>query len=223
LVRSPLNREHDRALRRSGTRSEGFTLIEVVVALTLFALLLVFLFGGLRFGNRAVSVGTDMIERAVALTTAETFLRNQLAAAEPLPITSDNQRREVTFDGRRDAVDFVALPPAYLVGGGFHWLRVGLEKTSGGNALVVRWQPLRRDESGETLNGMDVLLQGVNDVAFSYFGSPDGVEPRSWHDEWHNAAFLPALVRVRIAVADGRPVPDLLVAPHITTTVSERR
>ncbi len=39
------------------TRADGFTLVELLIAMTLVAMLSVLLFGGLRFGTRAADRG----------------------------------------------------------------------------------------------------------------------------------------------------------------------
>lgn len=205
-------------------RSAGFTLVEALVALTLFALLSVFLFGGLRFGNRAVGLGTDAIERASGLALAEGFLRQQLAAAQPLPMEGSDGQVTVAFDGAPDRVQFVTMPPAYLARGGFHWLRLALED----RRLIVRWEPAQASgrESAPAVggaSGASVLLEGVGDIALSYFGAREDEKVPTWHDRWQDAAALPDLIRLHIAFADGRPAPDLLVATRLAEIAAAAR
>lgn len=207
--------------RPQASASAGFTLVEAVVALTLFALLSVFLFGGLRFGNRAVALGTDAIERTSSLALAEGFLRQQLAGAQPLPMQGSDSQPTVAFDGAPDRLEFVTLPPAYLAHGGFHWLRVGVEERH----LLVRWEAVQTAgrESEPAGGGGSVLLDGVAAIDLAYFGAQADGEAPAWHDHWQDATALPALVRLRIAFADGRQGPELIVAPRLAETAAAAR
>ena len=199
----------------------GFTLVEALVALTLFALLSVFVFGGLRFGNRAVALGTSAIERTSGLALAEGFLRQQLAAAQPLPMGGTDAQPIISFTGAPDRVEFVTLPPAYLAQGGFHWLRLAVED----QRLVVRWEPVRAAtaDSGPAPSGGSVLLDGVREITLSYFGARADERAADWHDRWEDATALPSLIRLRIAFADGRQAPDLTVATRLAETVAAAR
>ena len=211
-----------RSNARNRESSTGFTLVEMLVALTLFALLSVFLFGGLRFGNRAVSLGSDVMERASALALAEGFLRQQLAAAQPLPMQSSDTQPIISFTGSPDTVEFVTLPPAYLAHGGFHWLRLAVED----GRLVVRWEPVQApddDVPAADHGGASTLLEGVQGIKLSYFGALGDDRAPDWHDRWEDATMLPALVRLRITFRDGRQGPDLVVATRLSETAAAAR
>jgi general secretion pathway protein J len=199
---------------RTATRSRGFTLVELLVALTLFALLSVLLFGGLRFGMRATESGTARLDFTDEIATASGFLRSQLADAQPLEKDDGAGRKSVAFEGEADSLEFVALPPAFLAGGGWYTIHLGVERADGHDLLVVRWRLVRQDQTSEAVSQPQdsVLLDRVRTVEFGYFGVlVDGDLP-SWHAQWRDANLLPALVRLRVGFADGRQAPDLIVA-----------
>ncbi len=199
--------------RAPAARAAGFTLVELLVALTLFAVLSVLLFGAVRFGMRATEVGTARLERAGDIAAAAGFLRNELADAQPLEKQQDD-RRTIAFDGEADSVEFTALTPAYLAPGGWHVLKVAFERRDAAGRLVLSWRLVRADEGddGPLASGRAVLLEGVKSVEFGYFGAAAEGDRPQWHERWQDAASLPALVRLRIAFADGKRAPDLLVA-----------
>jgi general secretion pathway protein J len=195
-------------------RDAGFTLLELLVAVTLFALLSVVLFGGLRFGIRASEIGTARLDWSAEIAAASGFLRNQLADAQPLERDSGGDQKVVAFDGEADSVEFVASPPAHLAAGGWHVLRLALERARDGNRLVLSWRLVRGDPDATEASPAQrtVLLERVASVELAYFGAPNEGDAPAWHDRWQDAAVLPALVRLRLGFADGRQAPELLVA-----------
>ena len=201
-------------------QASGFTLVELLVALTLFALLSVLLFGGLRFGTRATAAGTAELEWSAEIATATTFLRNQLADVQPIDIGGSPQQPALAFDGRTDSVEFVGLPPAHLAQGGLHKFTLTVERSEAGRRqLLVIWRLVRSDGTSVSLSPphRTVLLDGIAGLSFAYFGGTGGDDAPGWHDEWRDEPQLPRLIRLRVAFADGRHAPDLVVALRTAT------
>jgi prepilin-type N-terminal cleavage/methylation domain-containing protein len=186
----------------------GFTLVELLVSITLFALLSVLLAGALRTGSRAAASGEERIDRTTEIAVAETAIRGQLAGALPVAGASS---AVLLFDGRSDGVDFVGFPPAYLAPGGFHRLSLEIVPSASGQQLVLRWHPLAEvpDEGGLR---PAILLDHLEHVAFAYYGARDYAEAPQWREEWQGAIRLPSLIRLHFLFLDRHDVPDLVVA-----------
>jgi general secretion pathway protein J len=196
------------------SRSEGFTLLELLVAITLFALLSVVLFGGLRFGMRATQAGTARLDWSAEIAAASGFLRSEIADAQPLQKTAEEGGKVMAFDGDGDSIEFVASPPTPMAEGGWHVLHVFLEPGRDGSRLVVTARLVRGDDGDTSVETVarSVLLERVSSVDFAYFGALAPGDAPDWHDRWQDAAQLPALVRVRLGFSDGRQAPALLIA-----------
>jgi len=190
----------------------GFTLVELLIALTLFALLATLLFGGLRFAGRAVAAGDARLERSAELALAAGFLRRALAGAEPLPRAESDGGASVAFEGEPDALAFASLPPAYLAPPGYYWLRLGIES---GDRLWLRWEAIGKDEVAAS-PAPTLLLDRVQRLELAYFGAFDPYERPQWHARWEHAPLLPILVRLRLTFRDGSRAPDILVAPRLS-------
>jgi len=201
--------------RRAGIApTAGFTLVELLVAITLFALLSVALFGGLRFGLRATAAGTARLDWSAEIAASAGFLRAELADAQPLKKSEGGDQPTVAFEGTADSVEFVASPPARLAPGGWHVLRLALERGPGGGRLVLTSRLVRDDagDAGPAEADRSVLLERVATLDLAYFGATQDGDTPAWHDRWQDAAALPALVRLRLGFADGGQAPDLIVA-----------
>lgn len=194
-------------------RSRGFTLVELLIAITLFALLSTLLFGSLRFGTRATEIGTARMEGAAELAAATSFLRNQLSDAQPLPL-NEGGTQSIAFDGEPDSLEFVGLPPAYLSPGGWHVLQLLTEQQGRQSRLILRMRLVLANGRSAAVSDArsSVLLDRVKAVAFAYFGMREGDEKPQWHERWQGAPFLPSLVRLRVTFADGQEAPDIVVA-----------
>ncbi len=198
--------------------AEGFTLVELLVAITLVALITVVLFGGLRFGTRAASAVATRVDRSAEIAGVYDFMQNVLTDARVLPSSAGAAQSPASFDGEPDAISFVAVPPAYLALGGFQLLRVAIDGAGPGRRLIVSWQQVSRGAqlAEATTLPPSTLLDKVSTVEFQYFGSAEPNLAPEWLDHWTDRQDLPQLVRLRIALADGWRSPGLIVAPRIT-------
>ena len=60
---------------------QGFTLLELLVAITLLGLLMAALLGGLRLGARVWETGEDRLDASARIQVVQDFLRQRLAEA----------------------------------------------------------------------------------------------------------------------------------------------
>jgi general secretion pathway protein J len=209
---------------RAETPNAGFTLLELLVAITLLGLLFVMLAGGLRLGVAAWEKGGDAAARTSALQTAQRFLRSEIEQMRPLARPILGRDRLLTVSGTPSELAFVGPPPSMAVAPGLYLFRVALEGRAGDRSLVATWQMLQPDMSDyDAPKGAPqriVLAAGLDDGAISYFGWPARDADPVWQDRWIDRTDLPMLVRIELRHHrdDPRKWPALVVAPQIRGT-----
>lgn len=200
-------------------RSErGFTLLELLVAVSLLALLMTLLVSGLRTGTQHLARADERLERSARSVLVQHFLRAELADARPLSDPGAGATAAIAFDGRPDGLTFVGPTPASAASGGLQMLSVD----AGEGEIVAHWRAFGAPAGTvATSPRQSVLLDHVRHADFSYFGAVKEGEAPNWHSSWESKADLPLLVRLTVEFADGAVMPELIVAIQLSSGGSE--
>lgn len=202
-----------------GGEQLGFTLVEILVAMTMLGVLSLALFGGLRFGMRA----WDRIEEHAVgmdeMRAAQKLLRRSLEQAYPLYITGDRDFPNVDFEGTSDALVFLAPAPKVLANGGYARFSIRMKNYDQGKSLIITATSKPVFPGAPAYSQEETLLGNISSVKFSYFGKAQPTDVPRWHDRWQGQPILPQLVRIHIEFpgGDNRYWPELIVSPYIYT------
>jgi general secretion pathway protein J len=200
------------------TRHEnGFTLLEILVAITVLALLMVGLNQGVRSGFAFWSMQTRRSSETAELDTTARLLRG-LFTDLPVQVSGGSAAGAapvaLAFDGSADRLAFVGDLPTGFGDSRRADIRLSLRY----GRLVLAWTPHRHEQSAgaSPQPGEIELIRGVQALEFAYWGDPTGAGRAAWVAQWDGPA-LPQLIRVRLSFAkgDGRRWPDLVAAPQL--------
>ena len=203
----------------------GFTLVEVLVALAIVALISVLATQSLSFSIRSWRDGdtrANAVQRSIA---AYDLVHDQLLVALPYYGSPNDPDRASSFRGDANGFRVATRGPLALGLSGITWFNVASERAAGGTAMAVSWS---EDEEGtaplSTNSGQTktVILDRLEKLEFSYFGQITSAARPGWTTSWPRRDRPPDLVRI---IADFRDEargdwPDLIV--HIRTDMSSR-
>lgn len=208
-------------------RTRGFTLLELLVALTVFTVLAGLVYGMVRLGSRSWQDGMARIEAAEAMRIGWRFVQDSLGDSRPEP-TGDPEVPGVRFTGAAAAVEYVANLPVYLGTGGLHLLTLGLARGAAPDErwLVLRRVPLALDTTGQRVPDLAraqevVLADDLEALQFRYYGQVEGDEAPRWHWEWRGQQTLPTLIRVDVGLTGDRVWPVLVARPRFAQPHAE--
>ncbi len=204
------------------TRCNGFTLIEVLIAMTLLSVMVVLLFSSLKIAAESWNAGENKIAEVNEKAVVYQFFKRHIMVIRPLPLLTDEQNFAVeaqqAFQGFSQSLRFVSALPASSARKGLQVFTLALDTANRKNLLVtlIPYRPEARLEMGKP----EILLGNIAELKFSYFGKTEDVAELMWRDEWSIADRLPSLIKISIKLDDGSDWPDMVFALKITQAVS---
>ena len=193
--------------------SQGFTLVEMVVAMALLSLVMLVLGSSIRsMGASAERVDTRTA-RIDEMRVATSFLREIVGrtAAQRLEAPATG----MMFSGAVGGMSWVGVMPARFGAAGRHFFRLAVEQDPDGRAgLVLRFIPWRweqKDFPDWSRADSRVLVRDVSDVSLSYAGQ--GLS-EGWLPNWvSEEKKLPPRIRLQLSV-DGAIWPPIVLTMH---------
>jgi prepilin-type N-terminal cleavage/methylation domain-containing protein len=186
------------------TDEQGFSLVELLVALSISSLIAGLLFGGYSFVSKAWSNAQTSEDNSSEIYAAQTFLRR---AFNDIP----EMQRNTQFVGSTTGVQFTAnfAMPGEAVAPTL--VSLVAETCPEGRCLVVALAHSDAQTGKAQEFARTPLVRGIDDIAFTYLAG--GSEP-SWHSAWSTQDGVPMLVRIDVQLPKGKRVwPTLYLVP----------
>jgi general secretion pathway protein J len=192
----------------------GFTLIEVMVTLTILGFILLIIFGAFRLGSSAWSRGESIKEKYQKVRIVSQLLSRQIKSAVPYKIKTQKAEGDyLAFEGKARSLRFVsAYPMRSRQAEGFVYsvyeFKEGGEE--GGRLILYEQRVLNKDFFADDLKedlGISIL-EGVSNVRFEFYREEDSEQnkPEEWVEEWNakEEKELPKALRVTITQKNGK-------------------
>ena len=202
-------------------RQRGFTLVEVIIALTIVATLLGITFAGLRVGLAAWQRGDERGQALERSRSVAQIITRTLGSAYPYQVAAvGREPAHLLFEGAADRVGFVTAAPPFPGADSiaFTAVTLGLSTTSApGLALTQKVLP---NDKPFDVGLPPIFVDGaISGVRFRYLKKVTG----DWTDRWDAAVekTLPLSIEVTLTILQaGRSVeqPPLIVSLPVTTS-----
>ena len=197
-------------------RAPGFTLIEILLAISLLSLILLLLFSALFSANRSWAATERRIAQNDELRLVAEFIQRQLAEQSPL-FWAGQDDTDLLFSGARDALHFTAGLPAHRGGGGAQALTLKVSREAAGERqLALYFQPVSAEQRPFDNHDAErvVLLADTARIELAYYGREEIEGQSTWRDEWRHAELLPELIGLTVYPARGRAWPQMIIPLH---------
>jgi general secretion pathway protein J len=210
-----------RTRSRRSCRREGFTLLEMIVSLSILAAIAAFIVVAFRLTGHSLTRGEEEAAGMARLRAGMEILERGIRSAEPTAVLTFEGSPIPYFRGEGGKLRFLSAgAPSSLSGGGFRLLSFfGEDPSRKSRGLLLSEASPMRTEGVADWEGAEnprVLLSEASQVTFSYSPGPTKEGKWEWAEEWDSREkkSLPAAVRVEfVTPSESGPLRTALVVP----------
>lgn len=195
---------------------QGFTLIEVLIAMTLLGIMVVLLFTSMKICADSWQKGEDKITEVNDIAVVYQFFQHHLSTAKPLWNDFTDENKVFAFQGKSQELQFVSAFPASAKKSGLQLFSIKLINDADEQIIQVSITPFYPVAEGAEWREEEVtLLRHVRNFSLSYFGI-EAIDSESqaegvWQDEWLEKEVQPRLVKIKIERDDESFWPEMII------------
>ena len=206
--------------------SFGFTLLELMISLTILGLVLVIIFGALRIGVRAWEKGEKDVDVHQRERVVLNLVKAQIASVSAAEITG-KEADQFRFNGKAESMSFISdlsIVPSNM--SGMVYVKYRIERADGkkGYKLMVYEKNLafidkeKKMKDPEESEFFDLIL-AAKDIRFEYLqNSENEQDPPEWQETWDSEKNQGNPIAVRIILQQDERAFPLTVIARIEAT-----
>jgi len=181
-----------RDLKESSAR--GFTLLEVLIAISLLMVVIALAGMAMRLGLNSVTAGEKKIETLERFRSSLNIISSQISSE--IPLTDEgSETKKFIFQGSKTRLK---LPTGYSIWEGWRGYVVVeyqvIEDDKGKMSMKATENSIGPDKSMSTM-----LFSGLEHISFSYPGKKDiSTGEDKWNDEWEDNKTLPDKIKLNL-------------------------
>lgn len=196
---------------------KGFTLIEVLIAMTLLGIMIVLLFTSLKICADSWEKGESKITDVNEVAVVYNFFQRHLSAATPLWNDFSGEDKTFSFQGKVRSLQFLSAFPASAGRSGLQLFSLQLQEEDNEQLVIVTITPFFPVTEGKEWHKEEVsLIKHVSDFKLAYFGSDDNGNEGVWLNEWLSRDVQPRLVKINIELENKIFWPEMIIELKVT-------
>jgi general secretion pathway protein J len=199
---------------RAGLSGNGFTLLEMLLAISIFAMIATVIFSSFNIGIRSWQRGGRDVDFYQRMRATGEVLQRQISSAFPYRITPgelDTSANFLAFFGEPNSLKFVTYANMHKRTGGLSLVELWAEENQG--LLLAEAPALATDHA--TLDAIDLrdperrvsVSPDVTGISFRYFDQKTDRDEGEWVETWdprHAGTRLPRFVEISLTFVDQR-------------------
>jgi len=175
--------------------SAGFTLLELVISLSIMALIVVVIAGAMRLAHHSVESGEKRADYLERIRASMSLINAQVQSQVPLSFIDDGEKK-FYFTGERD---IMTLATNYSIWGrekGYALVTYKVETDAGGKKFIAATEhTIGIDSPRDT-----TLMKGFDSIYFEYYYKGPTDEKGTWVDRWAEKDSIPEKIILHLVV-----------------------
>ena len=174
-------------------RQKGFTLLELLISITMIGLIVLIVGGAMRLSYRSVSSGEKRIDQLERLRMTVGIITAQVQSGIPLTLDQDTEPKN-SLSGQSDRLELATNYSLWKGQAGYVLATYSIAPgTDGKQALSISEHTVGLEDAHQA-----ELLSGCEEMRFSYYAKGAAESESAWQDAWTDESLLPEKVRLAI-------------------------
>jgi len=171
----------------------GFTLLELMISITLIGIIALIVSGAMRLGYRSVDAGERKIESLERIRVSLTLIDYQIQSEIPLTVDEDGSRKYY-FDGDKGTMSFASNHSLWSGQMGYVAVTYSVVPDNWGKQTL--W--ISESIVGTGSKNEAKLFESLDEISFQYFYKGPTDEQGSWVEQWTDDTDIPEKVKVHL-------------------------
>lgn len=171
----------------------GFTLLELIISITLVAIIVLIVAGAASLGYRSFNSGEKKLNAVERLRASLIIIDAQIQSGVPLTL-EDGGVKQYYFVGEQDSLKFSTNHSIWGGQRGYVIINYKVETDEKGKRTLF---------ASEYRVGMEIqketkLLEGFNEITFDYYRQDATEEEGEWITQWVDEETMPTKIRLNL-------------------------